>query len=91
MNIIAATQDYEAWLAEQTHVHAPELDYKHALMADKKDPFPFFRGTYYRWAKQWHQAGEPWNACRGARDRRRPSREFWNMAGFRRPSHLGSQ
>lgn len=61
MNIIAATQDYEAWLAEQTHVHAPELDYKHALMADKKDPFPFFRGTYYRWAKQWHQAGEPWN------------------------------
>ncbi|MFO0867926.1 MAG: DUF2252 family protein [Pirellulales bacterium] len=53
MNVIRATREYEAWLAEQTLIHDAELDYKHERMADADDPFPFFRGTYYRWAQHW--------------------------------------
>lgn len=51
MGIVAATRQYEAWLAEQVDFQAEEIDYKHAQMALKADPFPFFRGTYYRWTQ----------------------------------------
>ena len=27
-------------------------------MSDVADPFPFFRGTYYRWAQHWASAGK---------------------------------
>lgn len=53
MGIVAATRQYETWLGEQVDLQAEEVDYKHAQMALKADPFPFFRGTYYRWAQIW--------------------------------------
>src|SRR5882672_763937 len=58
MNITEATVGYEVWLAFV--LSAPlvqlDLDHKHALMADPANPFPFFRGTYYRWAQWWLEA-----------------------------------
>ncbi|MFO0904491.1 MAG: DUF2252 family protein [Pirellulales bacterium] len=60
MNIVKATRAYEAWLGEQVAVHTSELDYKHERMADRADPFPFFRGTYYRWAQWWSESQEDW-------------------------------
>jgi uncharacterized protein (DUF2252 family) len=56
MDIIAATHSYESWLAGLTPLYAPDLDYKHRQMADASNPFPFFRGTYYRWVQLWHTA-----------------------------------
>jgi hypothetical protein len=53
MDIAAATHQYEAWLAEHTPLYQPDLDYKHRQMQDPADPFPFFRGTYYRWVQRW--------------------------------------
>ncbi len=50
MDVVAATSSYEAWLARFCPLNAPDLAYKHTQMADPADPFPFFRGTYYRWA-----------------------------------------
>lgn len=53
MNFPAATAAYEAWLGTFTPLVADDLAYKHQRMADPADPFPFFRGTYYRWAQHW--------------------------------------
>src|SRR5262245_60050822 len=53
MDIAAATENYEAWLARLFPLHDDDLAAKHAGMADPDDPFPFLRGTYYRWAQQW--------------------------------------
>lgn len=53
MNIVAATQSYEAWLATQMPLHLPDLRYKHLRMSDPTDPFPFFRATYHRWLQHW--------------------------------------
>ncbi len=53
MTFHEATTGYEAWLASFGPLDAADLDAKHALMADVADPFPFFRGTYYRWAQLW--------------------------------------
>src|SRR5262249_32460398 len=53
MDIAAATHQYEAWLAGHTPLYRPDLDHKHRQM---RDPFPFFRGTYYRWAQRWAKA-----------------------------------
>src|SRR5262245_18619107 len=53
MDITAATERYETWLAGHTPLYRPDLDYKHRQMAE---PFPFFRGTYYRWAQRWAKA-----------------------------------
>jgi hypothetical protein len=53
LNIVAATQDYEAWLARRVVIYQPDLDFKHKQMASADDGFPFFRGTYYRWAQTW--------------------------------------
>ncbi len=47
------TRDYESWLARFTNLQTDDLAFKHALMADSTDAFPFFRGTYYRWLRQW--------------------------------------
>jgi uncharacterized protein (DUF2252 family) len=52
MDIVAATHSYESWLGEFTSLYQPDLDYKHQQMAA---PFPFFRGTYYRWVQRWHE------------------------------------
>lgn len=55
MDIRALTADYESWLASRVAVHQPDLDFKHKQMADADDPFPFFRGTYYRWGSLWSE------------------------------------
>ena len=48
-----ATTCYEAWMASRFEITTADLEYKHAKMADAVDAFPFFRGTYYRWAQWW--------------------------------------
>lgn len=53
MDILRANQEFEAWLGQQVRTHAEELAYKHQQMANRGTPFPFFRGTYYRWAQVW--------------------------------------
>lgn len=52
-DIVVATERYESWLRTLVPVIDNELDYKHAQMASRKDVFPFFRGTYYRWVEIW--------------------------------------
>lgn len=52
MKIEQATRKFEEWLGRQVELQADELDYKHQQMASD-DPFPFFRGTYYRWVQVW--------------------------------------
>lgn len=61
MDIVAATESFEQWLHEQTEVRESDLQYKHEQMALRDDPFPFFRGTYYRWAQRWKKSGERWS------------------------------
>jgi hypothetical protein len=51
MNIFTATQQFEQWLARQLPLVRQDVALKHALMAEA--PFPFFRGTFYRWLQQW--------------------------------------
>jgi hypothetical protein len=53
MDVVAATSDYEAWLGKFCQLHMPDLAYKHSQMSSANDPFPFFRGTYYRWVELW--------------------------------------
>ena len=60
-DIVAATASYEAWLGRHVDVDAGELAHKHTKMADAADPFPFFRGSYYRWAQTWEALGAPWH------------------------------
>ena len=50
------TAGYEDWLRRQCQIDDDDLDYKHDQMADPADPFPFFRGTYYLWARHWPAA-----------------------------------
>lgn len=53
-----STRAYESWLAEVigAPLVAADLAHKHELMADAADPFPFLRGTYYRWAEHWAES-----------------------------------
>src|ERR1700727_2497347 len=44
-----ATASYETWLRGCTKVVEGALKSKHEQM--RRDPFLFFRGTYYRWAQ----------------------------------------
>jgi len=53
MNVVKATRQFEAWLAQHTRVDQKDLRLKHSDM--KKDVFMFFRATYYRWAQLWPQ------------------------------------
>lgn len=55
MDIHAATASFESWLAGFGPVFAPDLAHKHEEMADADDPFPFLRGTYYRWPHHWRE------------------------------------
>ena len=47
MNIVQATQTYEAWLSRHVRVIKGDLEAKHTFMA--QDPFSFLRATFYRW------------------------------------------
>lgn len=53
MNVVADTAEYEGWLRRVVEVYEPDLAYKHQQMSDPANPFPFFRGTYYRWVRLW--------------------------------------
>src|SRR5580692_10209861 len=52
-DIATDTSEYEGWLARFGPLHTQDLKYKHTQMNNPKDPFPFFRGTYYRWVRLW--------------------------------------
>lgn len=53
MNVVKATRRFEHWLAQQTHLVAKDLRFKHANM--RSAVFPFLRATFYRWAQLWPQ------------------------------------
>src|SRR5271166_2159709 len=53
MNVVKATRQFEAWMAQRTHINLKDLRLKHANM--KADLFMFLRATYYRWAQLWPQ------------------------------------
>jgi Uncharacterized protein conserved in bacteria (DUF2252) len=52
----SATTAYEKWLGRFVALHRADIEYKHERMSDSSDPFPYFRGTYYRWAQLWKVA-----------------------------------
>lgn len=60
-DIIEATAGYERWLAGQCAVVRPDLRHKHEEMA--RDPFRFFRATYYRWCQHWDLASDVWRGA----------------------------
>ena len=51
MTFRQSTEAYEKWLATQLELVPADIQSKHALM--KAELFPFFRGTFYRWAQLW--------------------------------------
>ena len=51
MNILKATEKYEAWLASHIRLIEQDLEHKHEQM--RSATFPFLRATYYRWAQIW--------------------------------------
>lgn len=53
MNIRQATASYEKWVASRISLDRPALSFKHRQMA--LGLFPFFRGTFYRWAQIWRE------------------------------------
>jgi hypothetical protein len=56
MNIVKATKKYEDWLRQRVRIVEPDLRFKHEQMAAAV--FPFFRGTFYRWAQVWPEVCE---------------------------------
>ena len=53
MDVRADTSSYETWLRGFCPLDASDLTFKHEQLSKAADPFPFFRGTYYRWARLW--------------------------------------
>jgi hypothetical protein len=52
MNSRLATREYEQWMRRSCPVLVEaDLRFKHRQM--RKEPFLFFRATYYRWAQLW--------------------------------------
>jgi uncharacterized protein (DUF2252 family) len=51
MNIRQSTRGYEDWMRSCCPVVEADLRFKHQQM--RKEPFLFFRATYYRWAQLW--------------------------------------
>lgn len=63
MNIHEASGRYETWLAEHIRVIRSDLEVKHELMA--RDPFSFFRATFYRWMQLYPEVcPKAWSAPR---------------------------
>jgi hypothetical protein len=52
-SILRATRDYEEWLGSQVRLLPDDLGLKHEAM--RESPFAFFRGSFFRWAKEWKQ------------------------------------
>ena len=57
MNILKATEKYEAWLGERLNVIDQDLARKHSAM--RSAPFPFLRATWYRWVETWAKVCGP--------------------------------
>jgi hypothetical protein len=51
MNVVKATRQFEAWLAQRIRLDKKDLQLKHSNM--KADFFRFLRATFYRWAQTW--------------------------------------
>ncbi|MGI8990926.1 MAG: DUF2252 family protein [Bryobacteraceae bacterium] len=51
MDIRKATQSYEDWLGKRLTLIPADLATKHQAMTSA--PFPFLRGTFYRWMQLW--------------------------------------
>ncbi|MDP9172181.1 MAG: DUF2252 domain-containing protein [Acidobacteriota bacterium] len=51
MNIRQATSAYEEWMRTCCRIVEADIRFKHDQM--RKEPFLFFRATYYRWAQLW--------------------------------------
>src|SRR5271165_104674 len=51
MNILKATESYEAWAGRHTRLIASDLQTKHEHMAESL--FHFLRATFYRWVQVW--------------------------------------
>src|SRR5215510_9391539 len=49
--VAKATRKYEAWMAGHVGVVQADLRKKHKDI--RRDPFVFFRGTFYRWTQQY--------------------------------------
>ena len=49
--VVAASGEYEGWVAKQLEIVAGDLALKHRRMAEAV--FPFMRATFYRWAQLW--------------------------------------
>lgn len=62
-SIIESTASYESVLGAQMPLNVADLDFKHSQMSLPNDPFPFFRGTYYRWVQHWQNSAADWNAA----------------------------
>ncbi|MDB5310217.1 MAG: hypothetical protein JWO38_4419 [Gemmataceae bacterium] len=56
MDVVKDTAEYEAWLGGICPLVPADLEYKHRQMVDPVNPFPYFRGTYYRWVRLWPAA-----------------------------------
>jgi hypothetical protein len=54
MDVLKATQEYEAWAEARTPFLKDDLALKHERMAES--PFLFFRASFYRWAQLWPEA-----------------------------------
>ena len=54
MDILKATQEYEALAEARTRFLRDVLELKHQRMAESA--FLFFRATFYRWAQLWPEA-----------------------------------
>jgi hypothetical protein len=62
-SILRAARNYEEWLGTQLRLLPADLDLKRAAM--RESPFAFFRGSFFRWAKEWkHWCPEAANAPR---------------------------
>lgn len=53
MDIVRATTEYEAWMAQRITIIPADLARKHRAMADATSAFPFLRATFYRWAQRF--------------------------------------
>jgi len=61
-SIQAATRDYERWLGDcLPSVDVKGIARKHKKM--RKGPFPFLRGTFYRWMQRWPEIAEDLDQC----------------------------
>jgi hypothetical protein len=51
VNFRKSTATYEEWLSHELEIVPEDLARKHQLI--RESIFPFFRGTFYRWAQLW--------------------------------------